>query len=120
MVYYNKNGEIVNYNCEVNKFNNGTQGGIYKIVDNDSMCLKSYVNDDCIKVVNLSSSNIINTDVVIGNDKHYMDTESDKETLSYINKSYTFKGIFKDALKRHGVDLDNNLVFKRMIDSFKM
>lgn len=208
MVYYNRNGEIVNYNCEKVKFNSGTQGGIYRIVDNDSICLKSYVDNDLtkgifddqgkrftqemfdyfkedfdhpsfcklydlmydekmsvvvaytmkyykeslenilfmptsylldnfsliydaitqlvkdsIRVVDLSSSNIINTDdgmIVIDNDKYNVDTESGKETLDYINKSalmYAFKGIFKDALKRHGVELDNNLEFKRMIDS---
>lgn len=208
MVYYNKNGEIVNYNCEKVKFNSGTQGGIYRLADDDSICLKSYVDNDltktifddqgkrftpemfdyfkedfdhpsfcklydlmydekmsvvvaytmkyykeslenilfmptsylldnfsliydaitqlvsdCIRVVDLSSSNIINTDdgmIVIDNDKYYMDNESDKETLSYINKSalmYAFKGIFKDALKRHGVEIDNNFEFKKMIDS---
>lgn len=46
MVYYKKNGECVNLNCDISEFNKGTQGSIYRIQDDSSACLKLYGNDN--------------------------------------------------------------------------
>ena len=55
MIYYDKNGIAVNYNCAMNGFNKGTQGSIFRLTDDNSVCLKQYFDtnnnrsifDDC-------------------------------------------------------------------------
>lgn len=209
MIYYNKNGKLVNYNCVKDKFDNGTQGNIFRV--DDEICLKEYIDvptnntifddcgqrftqdmfdyfkedfnhpsfcklydllysellysenmatvvaytmkyyeeciesillfpteyivdnfsliydavekltKDCIMAVDLNGRNIINTNngmIVIDFDKYRMDTAMEYDTLSYVNKSallYAFKGVFENALKRHGINVDNNPEIERIL-----
>lgn len=207
MIYYDRNGTKKNYICVKNGFNKGTQGNIFRLNDDDSICLKQYFDNDvnksifddcnqrftqdmfdyfsyefnnpsfcklydllydekntvvaytmkyyeeciknilflpteyivdnfsmlynaveqltrdCIRIVDMSSSNIINTDnglVVIDFDKYYKDKEMDASTLSYINKSallYAFKGIFENALIKHGINLKDNIEARKIIEN---
>lgn len=207
MIYYDRNGKKRNYNCATNGFNKGTQGNIFRLIDDESICLKQYFDNDdnksifddcgkrftqdmfdyfsmkfnnpsfcklydllydekntviaytmkyyeeciynilflpteyivdnfsvlydaveqltkdCIRIVDMSGSNILNTDnglVIIDFDKYYRDKSMDNSTLSYINKSallYAFKGIFENALMKHGINLKDNIEARKMIDN---
>lgn len=207
MIYYDKNGIAVNYNCAMNGFNKGTQGSIFRLTDDNSVCLKQYFDTnnnrsifddcgskftgemfdyfsiefnnpnfcklydllydeknnviaytmkyyeecienllflpteyivenfsaiynaveqlikDCIRIVDMSSGNILNTNnglVVIDFDKYYRDNTIDASTLNYINKSallYAFKGIFENALMKHGINLKDNIEDRKIIDN---
>ena len=95
------------------------------ILDNFSLIYDMIMKltDECVRIVDLHYGNIINTDngmVVIDYDKYYFDNSSSKEVLSYINKSAlmsTFCGIFKNSLKKLGIDVDNDLELKNKISS---
>ena len=207
MKYYDRNGIPVNYNCAINGFNKGTQGSIFRLTDDNSVCLKQYfdtnnnrsifddcgskfsqsmfdyfsikfnnpnfcklhdllydekntivaytmkyyeesienllflpteytienfsvlynaveqLTKDCIRIVDMSSSNILNTNnglVVIDFDKYYKDNSIDASNLNYINKSallYAFKGIFENALMKHGINLKDNIEARKIIDN---
>ena len=71
----------------------------------------------------MSSGNILNTNnglVVIDFDKYYRDNTIDASTLNYINKSallYAFKGIFENALMKHGINLKDNIEDRKIIDN---
>ena len=95
------------------------------ILDNFSLIydLVMKLTDECIRIVDMHSRNIINTSdgmVVIDYDKYYFDMDISKDTLEYINKSalmYTFIGIFSDSLKKMGIDIDLNGDIRKRINS---
>lgn len=81
------------------------------------------LTDECIRIVDLNSRNIINTDnqmVVIDYDKYYLDNDTEKDLLTYLNKSaliFAFKGIFKDSLKKLGINIENNSEINSQLSS---
>lgn len=93
------------------------------IIDNFSLMydLVLKLTDDCIRIVDLHSGNIINTTdgmVIIDYDKYYFDKESSKDRLNYINKSalmFAFVDMFKKSLKKIGIDVENNMELKNRI-----
>lgn len=95
------------------------------ILDNFSLIYDAIMKltDDCVRVVDLHSQNIINTKngmIVIDYDKYFFDDSSSKEVLSYINKSaliYAFSGIFKKSLRNLGINVDGDLELKNKISS---
>ena len=95
------------------------------IVDNFSILYDAVeqLTKDCIRVVDLSSSNILNTAnglVVIDFDKYRRDELTENNTLSYINKSallYAFKGIFEKALMKSGINVKDNIEAKKLIEN---
>lgn len=95
------------------------------ILDNFSLIydLVIRLTDECIRIVDMHSGNIISTEnglIVIDYDKYYFDRDSSKEVLSYINKSAlmsTFCGIFRNSLKKMGIDVDNNQELNNKISS---
>lgn len=94
------------------------------ILDNYSLIydLVNKLTSDCIRIVDTHCDNVINTDdkmIIIDYDKYYYDNGIDKDTLDYINKSaliYTFKGIFMKSLRNMGIDVDNNIEIKNMVN----
>lgn len=86
------------------------------IIDNfnDLYILVTRLTEECVRIVDLHYGNIINTDnkmIIIDYDKYYIDKESSKETISYLNRNalmFTFIGIFKNSLKKLGIDISNN------------
>ena len=95
------------------------------ILDNFSIIYDAIdkLTKDCIKIVDLNCDNIIDTKdglIVLDYDKYYRDLNIDVDTLNYINKCalmYAFKGIFLKSLKRHGIEIDNNLELKCVVNS---
>ena len=95
------------------------------IVDNFSVLYNAVeqLTNDCIRIVDMSSSNILITNdrlVVIDFDKYYRDKSMDVNTLCYVNRCallYAFKCIFKNALMRHGINLEDNNEAKKIIDN---
>lgn len=51
MICYKKSGECVNLNGDIFEFNKGSQGIIYRIQDDSSICLKLYSNDNNEKTI---------------------------------------------------------------------
>lgn len=95
------------------------------ILDNFSLIydLVIKLTDDCIRIVDLHYGNIINTNngmIIVDYDKYQIDNDSSKEVLSYINKCAlmsTFCGIFRNSLKKMGIDVDNNIELKNKIST---
>jgi len=93
------------------------------ILDNFSLIydLVMRLTDECIRVVDLHSGNIINTDsgiFVIDYDKYYFDRDTSKDILSYINRSalvFTFIGLLKNSLLKLGLDVDNDIELRKKI-----
>lgn len=93
------------------------------VLDNFSMIYDLVVKltDECVRIVDMHSGNIINTNngmIIIDYDKYYFDYESSKDVLSYINKSAlmsTFYGIFKNSLKKMGIDVDKDIELKNKL-----
>ena len=93
------------------------------IVENFSILYDAIeqLTKDCIRVVDLSSSNILITNnglIVIDFDKYHKDNQTEASTLSYINKSallYAFRGIFEKALMKRGINLEDNIEAKKII-----
>lgn len=93
---------------------------VFYVLDNFSLIydIVMKLTDECVRIVDMHYGNIINTDggmILIDYDKYCFDYESSKETLSYVNRSAlmsTFCGIFKNSLKKMGIDVDKDIELK--------
>lgn len=126
-LYYDKKLEnVIGYTMKYYEecINNILVMPIDYILDNYSLIydLVNKLTSDCIRIVDMNPDNVINTSdkmVVIDYDKYHYDNGIDKDTLDYINKSalvYTFKGIFMNSLRNMGIDVDNNIEIKNMVN----